>query len=89
MTPAPIKFLTKTPPHNSKPNLSISSRVSNSQVVSVPTSTNNSTQQVQSLPRSMAFPKFTKQVHPSGPLFPVGGQLHMGWLRSSHTLSDP
>ena len=83
------KVLNKDPPHNSKPNLSISSKVSNSQVASVPISTNNSSQPVQSLPSSMAFPKFKKQVHPSGPLFPVGGQLHMGWLRSSHTLSNP
>ena len=33
----------------------------------VPTSTNNSTPHVQSLPSSMAFPKFTKQVPPSDP----------------------
>ena len=38
---------------------------------------------------SMACPKFTKQVHPSGPLFPVGGPSHMVLPRSYHTSSNP
>ena len=33
-------------------------------------------------PKSMACPKFTKQVHPSGPLFPVGGPSPMVLPRS-------
>ena len=33
---------------------------------------------VQFIPNFMAFPKYTKQVPPSDPQFPVGGQSHMG-----------
>ena len=40
-------------------------------------------------PNSMAFPKFTKQVHPLGPLFLVGGPSHMVLLRNLHTSSNP
>ena len=39
-------------------------------------------------PNSMAFPKFTKQVHPLGPLFPVGGPSHMVLPRNLHTSSN-
>ena len=38
---------------------------------------------------SMAFPKFIKQVHPLGPLFPVGGQTHMVLPRNLPTSSNP
>ena len=40
-------------------------------------------------PNFMACPKYTKQVPPSGPLFPVGGPLHMVLPRSYHTSSNP
>ena len=39
-------------------------------------------------PNSMAFPKFTKQVHPLGPSFPVGGPTHMVLPRNLHTSSN-
>ena len=40
-------------------------------------------------PNSMACPIFTKQVHPSGPLFPVGAPSPMVLPRSYHTSSNP
>ena len=40
-------------------------------------------------PNFMACPKYTKQVPPSGPLFPVGGPLHMVLLRNYHKASNP
>ena len=40
-------------------------------------------------PNSMAFQKFTQQVHPLGPLFPVWGPSHMVLPRSLHTSSNP
>ena len=43
---------------------------------------------VQFPPNSMACPKFKKQVHPLGPLFPVGGPP-MVLPRSLHTSSNP
>ena len=44
---------------------------------------------VQSLPNFMAFPKYTKQVPPSDPLYPGGGPSHMVLQRSFHTSSNP
>ena len=40
-------------------------------------------------PNFMACPKYTKQVPPSGPLFPVGGPSLMVLLRNYHTSSNP
>ena len=40
-------------------------------------------------PSSMACPKSTKQVHPLGPLSPVGGPSPMALPRSLHTSSNP
>ena len=50
--------------------------------------TNNSTPLVQSHTNFMAWPKYTKQVPPSDPLFPVGGPSHMVWPRSYHISSN-
>ena len=40
-------------------------------------------------PNFVAFPKYIKQVPPSGPLFPIGGPLHMVLPRSYHISSNP
>ena len=40
-------------------------------------------------PNFMVCPKSIKQVHPSGPLFPVGGLSHMALPRSYHTSLNP
>ena len=40
-------------------------------------------------PKFYGLPKFTKQVHPSDPLFPVGGPSPMVLPRSLHTSSKP
>ena len=83
------KVLPKDPTSQLKTNSSPFSRTSNKQEASAPTSTNRYTPPVQFPLNSMAFPKFTKQVHPLGPLFPVGGPSHMVLPRSLHTSSNP
>ena len=40
-------------------------------------------------PNFMAFPKFIKQVHPLGPLCPVGGPSHKVLPRNLPTSSNP
>ena len=67
---------------NSKTNSFPFSRTSNRQEASPLTSANSYTPPVQFPPNSMACPKFTKQVHPSSPLFPVGGPSPMVLPRS-------
>ena len=65
------------------------SKTLNKQEALPPKNTNIFTPPVQSLLNFMACPKYTKQVPPSGPLFPVRGPSHMVLLRSYHTSLNP
>ena len=79
--PTPTKFSPKTPPPTSKTNSLPFSKILNKQEAYPPKNTNNSIPPVESHPSSMASPISIKQAPPSDPLFPVGGQSHMGLPR--------
>ena len=89
MTPTHTNCSPRILPPNSKINSSPFLKTLNKQEASPPKNTNNFTPPVQFSLNFMACPKYTKQVPPSGPLFPVGGPSHMVLPRSYHTSSNP
>ena len=88
-TSTPTKSSTKTLPPNSKTNSSISSKISNSQEVSVSKNTNNYTLPVQSPPKFYGLPKIHKTGTPLRPIVSSRGSITYGIAKELSHIIKP